>query len=67
MENRVTELESRIAFLDDTVQSLNDVIARQQLLLNKFERDLDAIKTHVKTLSSELPGQGTGDEPPPHY
>jgi len=66
MEDRITELESRIAFLDDTVQALNDVIADQQLRLSKYERDLNAIKAHIKTLTPALPGQGV-DDTPPHY
>ncbi|NOZ54879.1 MAG: SlyX family protein [Gammaproteobacteria bacterium] len=67
MEDRVNELESRIAFLDDTVQELNDVIARQQLLLTKIENDMKTVKSHLNTLAAMASGQGTNEIPPPHY
>ena len=33
LEARVTDLESQLAFQDDTIQALSDVLATQQLSL----------------------------------
>ena len=38
LKERVDELESRLAFQDDTIQALNDVIAAQQLELGRLRR-----------------------------
>ncbi|HBM65360.1 MAG TPA: hypothetical protein DD418_17480, partial [Pseudomonas sp.] len=32
LESRVTDLEARLAFQDDTIQTLNDVLVEQQRL-----------------------------------
>ena len=40
-ERRLVDLESRLAFADDTVRSLNDIVAKQQLHLAAGE-SLDA-------------------------
>ncbi|MEB3736291.1 SlyX family protein [Halopseudomonas pachastrellae] len=36
-------MESRLAFQDDTIQALNDVIAAQQLELGRLRRSLELL------------------------
>ncbi|WVM88062.1 SlyX family protein [Halopseudomonas pachastrellae] len=43
LKERVDELESRLAFQDDTIQALNDVIAAQQLELGRLRRSLELL------------------------
>lgn len=65
-EQRITDLESRLAFQDDTIQALNDVLVAQQ-------RELDRLQLHVAALArrqDEIGGQldsAEGEAPPPHY
>jgi hypothetical protein len=37
LESRVMELESRLAFQDDTIQALNDVLVTQQRSIDRLE------------------------------
>jgi SlyX protein len=66
LESRVMELESRLAFQDDTIQALNDVLVTQQRSIDRLELQITAL---IKR-QDEVGGQGDGfaeDSPPPHY
>ena len=69
LSERLDELESRLAFQDDLIESLNEVITRQ-------DRDLARMALHLKDLAlklSDMADSGTGPsnptdfETPPHY
>jgi SlyX protein len=66
LESRVMELESRLAFQDDTIQALNDVLVVQQRSFDRLELQIAAL---IKR-QEEMGGQGDGfaeDSRPPHY
>lgn len=66
MEERVTELESRLAFQDDTIQALNDELVVQQRLLERLQLQVAALAKRQEDISGQL--ESTEDEaPPPHY
>jgi len=69
IESRLDELESKLAFQDDLIENLNEIIARQ-------DRDLARLELRVKSLADKLndigesaamPGSPQGHEVPPHY
>ncbi|WP_026146391.1 SlyX family protein [Zestomonas thermotolerans] len=65
LEDRVTELESRLAFQDDTIQALNDVLVEQQKLLERLQVQLTALAKRQEEMGWL---DGPQDEaPPPHY
>ena len=66
---QIAELEAQVAFLEDTVQSLDRALALQQQQLLRLQE-------HVATLSHQLREQGNRldafgadapEPPPPHY
>ncbi|MES2819371.1 MAG: SlyX family protein [Pseudomonadota bacterium] len=66
LEARVTELESRLAFQDDTLQALNDVLVGQQREVVRLQAQLAALLKR----QDEMQGQfevAEQDLPPPHY
>lgn len=66
LEERVMELESRLAFQDDTIQTLNDVLVAQQRSVERLQLQIAAL---IKR-QAEMGGQFEGVEeeaPPPHY
>ncbi len=66
IEDRVIELETKMAFQDDLLQELNDVIARQEQQLDKLWQASRMLKNQLDTVHSaeEEPGH---EAPPPHY
>jgi SlyX protein len=67
--SRLDELESRLAFQDDLIESLNRVVARQDRELASLAqrvKDLEARLTDLAEAASQ-PGGSAGHEVPPHY
>lgn len=65
-ENRITELETRIAYQEHTIQELNDIVYRQQQQIDKVEVMCKHLMDRIQSLSeaaSSLPA----NERPPHY
>jgi SlyX protein len=67
MENRLIELETRLAFQDNTLQELNAVVVRQQREIDALTRELETLKAQIRTLAPELVASRTDEAPPPHY
>jgi SlyX protein len=67
MENRLIELETRLAFQDHSLQELNAVVVRQQQDIAALTRELESLKTQFKTLAPELVASRAEESPPPHY
>lgn len=65
LQQRLEDLEGRYAFLDDTVQSLNGVIAAQQRLIDDLVRELEQLRETMR--SQPRDPDGTPEPPPPHY
>jgi len=67
---RLDELEARAAVQDDLIESLNQVVARQDRELVDLARRVKDLETRLADLaeaaSSALGGSG-GHEVPPHY
>jgi SlyX protein len=65
---RLDEVESRLAFQDDLIESLNRVVARQDLELADLARRLRALEGRLNDLAETASvGGGAGHEVPPHY
>jgi SlyX protein len=65
-DERLIDIESRIAFFEDTQRQMSDVIARQ-------DKELEDLAQRVRDLEEQLRqvvqllGPDPGNEPPPHY
>jgi len=65
-EERITELEIKASYVEDTLDQLNMTIYRQQ-------QQIDALIAEVRHLRQQVPADGVGggrnlrDELPPHY
>jgi SlyX protein len=65
-ENRITELEIKVAYQEDLLQNLNTVISNQQTQIYRLEETCKLLNEKIKNISeSEALTQGT--ELPPHY
>lgn len=65
---RLDELESRLAFQDDVIESLNDVVARQDREIVRLGRRLAELEAKIEEVATSHSSQAAeGHEPPPHY
>jgi len=66
-ENRLTELEVRLAFVEDTMATLNATVAGHDRVLQDIRLALERLGTELTGVRVAL-AQDAGDEPPPpHY
>ncbi|MDX1757710.1 MAG: SlyX family protein [Marinobacter sp.] len=64
---RLEELETRLAFQDDVISTLNDQVARQELEIRELWDAKRHLHTQLKALTpSEIKSQEE-EVPPPHY
>jgi len=65
-QQRLDELESRLAFQDDTITSLNQALVSQQQRISHLEKSLALVleRFREKELDFDLPDE---EPPPPHY
>ncbi|WP_448682434.1 SlyX family protein [Pseudomonas nicosulfuronedens] len=66
LENRVTDLESRLAFQDDTLQTLSDVVYEQERVIERLRLQMQALLKRLEDLQGQV-GVAEDDAPPPHY
>jgi SlyX protein len=66
LEDRVTDLESQLAFQDDNIQSLSDVLATQQRAVERLQLQMAALLKRQEEMAGQFE---TFEEeaPPPHY
>lgn len=63
---RLTELETRLAFTDDLLETLNGVVVRQQAQIDLLQDQLRLLHQRLKDALPE-DARGPRDEIPPHY
>ncbi|WXL24323.1 SlyX family protein [Ectopseudomonas mendocina] len=66
IEQRVNDLEMRLAFQDDTIQALNDVLYEQQRLIERLQMQVVALSKRQDEVSAQF-GIEEDVVPPPHY
>ena len=70
LRSAVEDLQSQLAFHEDTVQTLNDALASQQQELLLLRRQLELLKElqdQQGRALDQLPDLPAADEKPPHY
>jgi SlyX protein len=66
-EDRLVDIEIRVARQDDLVDTLNQMVYRQQKKIEELEALCSALARHMKDLRAADAGQGDLNEKPPHY
>ena len=69
LEQALIDLQTRLAFQEDTLQSLNDVVADHQKEIGDIRRQVGALIDQLEQVLVELDaGAASGEgERPPHY
>ena len=65
LNDRIDLLETRLAFQDETIETLNKAITEQWLKIDTLMRQLQALSERLQEAESHAPG--AANEQPPHY
>ena len=66
IDQRLTDLEIKASFSEDTLDRLNEVVVRQQAQIDALQRQLAALRERVPDDAQAGP-RSLRDELPPHY
>lgn len=66
LDSRMADLEARLAFQDDTIQALNDVLVEQQRAIDRLQAQMGMLARRQEDLQSRIGGE-EDEAPPPHY
>ncbi|WP_019677645.1 SlyX family protein [Arsukibacterium perlucidum] len=68
MQQQLIELESKLAFQEDTVNSLNNELHQHQLRIEKLQQQVMLLAEKLRQLPEDQGILSPEDEPPPpHY
>ena len=67
MDRKTTDLEIRFMHHERTIQELNDIVCRQELAIERLERDMRQLQEQMKLLLPSLTRTADEEEAPPHY
>lgn len=67
VEQRMADLESRLAFQDDTIQALNDELVAQQRVVDRLQAQLGLLARRQEDMQSRIGDVDENEAPPPHY
>ena len=66
-DNRFLDIETKLAYQEDLVASLNQIVSDQQRKLDELEAAYRKLVDRVVEQSEELAALRIEDAPPPHY
>lgn len=67
MENRIINLETRIAFYEKTIDELNSVVFEQAKEIRILQQKMELINEMVKSAGNSILKDLKDETPPPHY
>lgn len=67
MENRIIDLESKLAFQDETINELNEVITDQQNQLDQLREEIRLLGLRLTSVADSSNVSEEKEPPPPHY
>ena len=67
LQLRIAEIEAKLTFSEDLLETLNLTVYRQQQHIERLERELRAMRDQVEAMSASAEPAAPRDEIPPHY
>ncbi len=62
-EQRLIRIETDLAYMQDTVRELNEIVSAQQAAITKLERQNEALNKRIEEMDTEA----RPNRKPPHY
>ncbi len=66
-EERLIELEIKVAYQEDLLQTLNTIVSEQQQKIAQLEASSQLLYQRQQTLAENIDGHQQDNQPPPHY
>ena len=66
-KDRLIALETRLAFQEDTIATLDEVVTRQQRQIDEMSRRIAVLSERLEQRDGASEAVGSVDESPPHY
>jgi SlyX protein len=67
LNKRIDELEMKVIFQDDLLNTLNDIVTRQDKEVSKLWDANRLLKQSMHDMKSDFTEDNVVDVPPPHY
>jgi SlyX protein len=67
MEDRLNELEAKLAFAEDLIETLNETVIRQQGQIDSLQQQIRLLYEQMQSGSTSSEPRNLRDEIPPHY
>ncbi len=67
LADRLDALEIRIAFQDETIETLNTTVTAQWAVIEALKRDVARLADRLQEAESRGMGRTEPEPPPPHY
>ncbi len=67
MRDELIELQTQVAYQEDTISQLNDVVTRQQKDIDGLTRAVEQLKQQMVAITDAPQGEQIEETPPPHY
>ena len=67
IEERLVDLETKLAYQEDTIQALNQVVCEQQKQIDQLAATCKLLVDRIRQLSVPAETDAILDEKPPHY
>ena len=62
-DDRIIRLETDMAYLQDMVRELNDIVSEQQAMITRLEKQNEALNKRIEDMDTEA----RPNRRPPHY
>lgn len=66
-EERLINIESKLAFQEDLIEELNKTVFQQQQRIERLEAICEALARQMRSLAEAGNEKGAANERPPHY
>jgi SlyX protein len=67
MNDRIIDLESRVAFQEQAIHTLSETLIEQQRTIDSLNITIEALKQRLLALEPSPLQPGETESPPPHY
>ena len=63
----LVNIETKVAYQEDTIQTLNDALCQQQRQIDKLEAKMNHLLKKIREFEEPALAENSNEEIPPHY